>query len=131
GGMWVPGWGSSMVLIWFLGGVTIFCVGVLGIYLAKVFTETKDRPYTIIRQIYGTESDRWPNSRSLARVTLLGWRTSISGRTVPIRRRRSSWMPRSRLLTRSTIFRSFRLMRPSNDIRPVNTRRLWRSATRR
>jgi putative glycosyltransferase len=35
-----------MVSIWFLGGVTIFCVGVLGIYLAKVFTETKNRPYT-------------------------------------------------------------------------------------
>jgi len=46
-----------MVSIWFLGGVTIFCVGVLGIYLAKVFTETKDRPYTIIRHIYGVESD--------------------------------------------------------------------------
>jgi len=53
----VPGWASIMVSIWFLGGVTIFCVGVLGIYLAKVFTETKDRPYTIVRQIYGAESD--------------------------------------------------------------------------
>jgi putative glycosyltransferase len=58
----VPGWASIMVSIWFLGGVMIFCVGVLGIYLAKVFTETKDRPYTIVRQIYGAESDRWPNS---------------------------------------------------------------------
>jgi putative glycosyltransferase len=51
-----------MVSIWFLGGVMIFCVGVLGIYLAKVFTETKERPYTIIRQIYETETDRWRNS---------------------------------------------------------------------
>ena len=58
----VPGWASIMVSIWFLGGVMIFCVGVLGIYLAKVFTETKDRPYTIIRQVYGAESDRWHNS---------------------------------------------------------------------
>jgi putative glycosyltransferase len=58
----VPGWASIMVSIWFLGGVMIFCVGVLGIYLAKVFTETKDRPYTIIRQIYGAESDTWRNS---------------------------------------------------------------------
>ena len=58
----VPGWASIMVSIWFLGGVMIFCVGVIGIYLAKVFTETKDRPYTIVRQIYGAESDRWPNS---------------------------------------------------------------------
>ena len=58
----VPGWASIMVSIWFLGGVMIFCVGVLGIYLAKVFTETKERPYTIIRQIYETESDTWRNS---------------------------------------------------------------------
>ena len=58
----VPGWASIMVSIWFLGGVMILCVGVLGIYLAKVFTETKDRPYTSIRQVYGAESDRWRNS---------------------------------------------------------------------
>jgi putative glycosyltransferase len=44
-----------MVSIWFLGGVTIFCVGVLGIYLAKVFTETKNRPYTVVRHVYGPE----------------------------------------------------------------------------
>jgi len=49
----VPGWASIMVSIWFLGGVTIFCVGVLGIYLAKIFTETKDRPYTVVRHVYG------------------------------------------------------------------------------
>lgn len=62
GNVGVPGWASIMVSIWFLGGVMIFCVGVLGIYLAKVFTETKERPYTIVRQIYETESDTWRNS---------------------------------------------------------------------
>jgi putative glycosyltransferase len=54
GGIGVPGWASIMVSIWFLGGVTIFCVGVIGIYLAKVFTETKNRPYTVVRHIYGS-----------------------------------------------------------------------------
>jgi len=49
----VPGWASIMVSIWFLGGLTIFCVGVIGIYLAKVFTETKRRPFTVIRAEYG------------------------------------------------------------------------------
>jgi putative glycosyltransferase len=61
GDIGVPGWASIMVSIWFLGGVTIFCVGVLGIYLAKVFTETKNRPYTIVRRIYGVENDT-PNT---------------------------------------------------------------------
>jgi putative glycosyltransferase len=49
----VPGWASIMVSIWFLGGLTIFCTGVIGVYLAKVFTEAKRRPYTIIRAEYG------------------------------------------------------------------------------
>jgi len=56
GGIGIPGWASLIVSIWFLGGVTIFCVGVIGIYLAKVFMETKDRPYTIVRAAYGLES---------------------------------------------------------------------------
>ena len=46
------GWSSVMASIWFLGGVLIFCLGILGIYLSKIFIEVKQRPYTIIRQIY-------------------------------------------------------------------------------
>jgi putative glycosyltransferase len=53
----VPGWASLMVSIWFLGGVMIFCVGVLGIYLAKIFTEIKQRPYTIVRAEYGADEE--------------------------------------------------------------------------
>jgi putative glycosyltransferase len=52
----VPGWASIMVSIWFLGGLIIFCVGVIGMYLAKIFTEIKQRPYTIVREEYGSES---------------------------------------------------------------------------
>jgi putative glycosyltransferase len=53
GAVGVPGWASIMVSIWFLGGLTIFCIGIIGIYLAKVFTETKRRPYTVVRAEYG------------------------------------------------------------------------------
>ena len=48
----VPGWASLIVSIWFLGGVTIFCLGVIGVYLSKVFIETKQRPYTVVRALY-------------------------------------------------------------------------------
>jgi putative glycosyltransferase len=48
----VPGWPSLIVSVWFLGGVMIFCLGVIGVYLSKVFTETKERPYTVIRAVY-------------------------------------------------------------------------------
>jgi putative glycosyltransferase len=58
GGIGIPGWASIMVSLWFLGGLTIFCIGVIGVYLAKVFTETKQRPYTIVRAEYGTGEER-------------------------------------------------------------------------
>ena len=48
----LPGWASTMVAICFMGGLNLFCVGIVGIYLAKVFSETKDRPYTVVRQVY-------------------------------------------------------------------------------
>jgi putative glycosyltransferase len=51
-GVLLAGWPSLMVTVWLLGGLTIFCVGVIGIYLSRVFMETKERPYTIIRQFY-------------------------------------------------------------------------------
>lgn len=49
---YLSGWPSVIVSLWFLGGLTIFTIGIVGVYLSKIFTETKDRPYTVIRQIY-------------------------------------------------------------------------------
>jgi putative glycosyltransferase len=53
----LTGWPSLMVSLWFLGGMTIFCLGLIGIYLSKIFLETKQRPYAIIRQIYEKNID--------------------------------------------------------------------------
>jgi putative glycosyltransferase len=53
-GTLLQGWASVIVSLWLLGGITIFCLGLVGIYLAKIFNEVKRRPYTIIRQIYET-----------------------------------------------------------------------------
>lgn len=49
----VGGWTSVMASIWLIGGLIISFIGVIGIYLAKIFSETKQRPYTIVRQVYG------------------------------------------------------------------------------
>ncbi len=46
------GWASLIVSIWFMGGVIIFCLGVIGIYISRVFVETKNRPYVIVRRIH-------------------------------------------------------------------------------
>lgn len=47
------GWTSVMASIWLLGGLIISFIGLIGIYLSKIFIETKRRPYTIVRQVYG------------------------------------------------------------------------------
>lgn len=46
------GWPSIMVSIWFLGGVTICFLGVIGIYLAKIFNETKGRPIYVVKALH-------------------------------------------------------------------------------
>ena len=48
----LTGWTSVMASIWLLGGMIIAFIGVVGIYLSKVYAETKQRPYAIIRQIH-------------------------------------------------------------------------------
>jgi putative glycosyltransferase len=48
----IQGWVSVMLSVWFLGGLLIFCVGVIGIYVSKIFVETKNRPYTIVRRVH-------------------------------------------------------------------------------
>jgi putative glycosyltransferase len=50
------GWTSVMASVWLLGGLVISFIGVVGIYLSKIFSETKQRPYTIVRQIYGAHT---------------------------------------------------------------------------
>lgn len=49
----VSGWTSVMASIWLIGGMVISFIGIVGIYLSKIFIETKRRPYTIVRHIYG------------------------------------------------------------------------------
>lgn len=51
-GVSVTGWTSLTVSLWFLGGIIIFSIGVVGIYISKIFIETKNRPYVIIKDIY-------------------------------------------------------------------------------
>jgi putative glycosyltransferase len=54
-GVMLQGWASLIVSIWLLGGITIFCLGIIAIYLSKIFIEVKQRPYTIIREVYETK----------------------------------------------------------------------------
>jgi putative glycosyltransferase len=50
------GYTSIVASIWLFSGLIILFLGVQGIYISKIFSEVKQRPYTIVRQVYrGTD----------------------------------------------------------------------------
>lgn len=48
----LEGWTFIVASIWLLGGLILFSIGIIGVYLAKVFIETKSRPRTIVKNKY-------------------------------------------------------------------------------
>jgi dolichol-phosphate mannosyltransferase len=53
----IEGWTSVMVSIYFIGGLLFANLGVLGLYIGKIFDETKDRPLYIVRETTNLERD--------------------------------------------------------------------------
>lgn len=46
----VAGWPSMTCIILMLGGIQLFCIGILGMYLSKTYLETKERPIYICKE---------------------------------------------------------------------------------
>ena len=46
------GWTSVIVSVWFIGGLIITFVGMVGIYIGRIFVQVKNRPNVIIRSIH-------------------------------------------------------------------------------
>lgn len=51
----VAGWASTMSVIIFVGGLQLFCLGIIGQYLAKTYLETKRRPHFIVSETNGDD----------------------------------------------------------------------------
>lgn len=49
----VPGWTSLMLSIWLLGGLQLFAIGLVGMYIGKIYIEVKERPRYNIEKILG------------------------------------------------------------------------------
>jgi polyisoprenyl-phosphate glycosyltransferase len=49
-GQTVPGWTSLIIAIMFLGGTQLLAIGLLGEYIASLFTETKQRPLYLVNE---------------------------------------------------------------------------------
>ena len=53
----VPGWASTVLPMFFLGGVQILCLGVMGAYLGKLYREVKGRPRYFVDRTVGLAMD--------------------------------------------------------------------------
>ena len=46
----VDGWASTVCIITFVGGIQLFCMGIMGQYMSKMYSEIKNRPHYIIQE---------------------------------------------------------------------------------
>lgn len=46
----VAGWASMVCIIVFIGGIQLFCLGIMGQYIAKIYMEAKKRPHYILAE---------------------------------------------------------------------------------
>ena len=46
----VPGWATIVAVLGFIGGIQIFCIGIIGEYIGQLFQEVKSRPRYIIEE---------------------------------------------------------------------------------
>lgn len=53
-GVSIEGWASVMSAVLLIGGISLFFNGVMAIYISKIFLEVKQRPRTIIKEVYGS-----------------------------------------------------------------------------
>ncbi len=78
GGSMVPGWASTMLLFSFLSGVQLLTLGIVGLYVGRIYNEAKGRPLYFVdpepsikphldSQISVTGTDRLPQENSLAK----------------------------------------------------------------
>jgi len=61
---WVEGWTTLMIAVLFIGGVQLICVGILGEYIGRIYSEVKNRPLYIVQEYVGFNPDGPPISRS-------------------------------------------------------------------
>jgi polyisoprenyl-phosphate glycosyltransferase len=56
-GLALPGWTSTVLPIYFLGGIQLIFLGIIGEYIGKIYLEVKKRPLFIIMEKYNLEDD--------------------------------------------------------------------------
>lgn len=54
-GIDIPGYATQIVLILFLGSMQLFCIGIIGEYVGRIFEQSKDRPIYIAKEVLDNE----------------------------------------------------------------------------
>jgi polyisoprenyl-phosphate glycosyltransferase len=71
-GIGIAGWASVFVSIYFIGGLVLANLGVVGLYLGKVFSEVKERPLYIVKETINFESSSAGEPRPDGMAALTG-----------------------------------------------------------
>ena len=50
-GSTTAGWTSLLASVWMIGGIQLFCIGIIGEYIGKIYMESKERPRYIIESV--------------------------------------------------------------------------------
>ena len=48
---WVPGWATLILAVLLTGGIEMFCFGIVGEYIGRIYTEIKQRPLFVVREM--------------------------------------------------------------------------------
>ena len=56
-GIDVPGFATIIVLILFLGGMQLFCIGIIGEYVGRTFEQSKQRPIYLAKETLGCDTE--------------------------------------------------------------------------
>jgi dolichol-phosphate mannosyltransferase len=62
--VWVEGWTALMIAVLFIGGVQLISVGILGLYVGRIYYEIKKRPLYIVEEYVGFEEAGPSSSQS-------------------------------------------------------------------
>lgn len=56
------GWSSTICSIWLIGGIQLFCLGIIGEYVGKIYSEVKQRPRFIVADFLNEQNAEFINS---------------------------------------------------------------------
>lgn len=59
----VDGWTFTVCSIWIVGGLQMACIGLIGEYIGKIYSETKNRPRFFVEEVYYSDSNEKKNEK--------------------------------------------------------------------